>query len=72
MAKYDFWVQTYEIKPPIDDKIGWGAKANVKEIGTSDEAVTLHEHWGTTKEEAAAKADEEAKEWIAERGSSES
>ena len=69
VAKYDFWVQTYEIDPPIDDKIGWGAKASVQEIGGADDAVTLHEHWGTTKEEAAAKAQEEAEKWIAEHSS---
>ena len=67
MAKYDFWVQTYEIKPAIGGKIGWGAKASVKEIGTgtNDDAVTLHEHLGETKEEAAAKAHEEAEDWVA-------
>ena len=71
MAKYDSWVQTYEIKPPVGGKLAWGAKASVKEIGTgtNDDAITLHEFLGETKQEAAAKAQAEADEWIAEHSS---
>ena len=66
MAKYDFRVDTYEIDPPLENNIGWGAKARVKEVGTgrSDDGVVLHEHWGSTEEEAEAKARAEAEEWI--------
>ena len=50
MAKYDFRVEAYEIDPPLENNIGWGAKAHVKEVGTgrSDDSVVLHEHWGST------------------------
>lgn len=67
MANYDKRIDTYEIKPPIGEKIGWGAKAKLKEIGVDGDFIVLHEHFGTTEGEAAEKANAEANNWIAER-----
>jgi hypothetical protein len=66
MVSYDYWVDTYPIDPPVGGN-AWGAKANVKQIGTgrTDDVFTLREHWGQTKDQARSKADAEAKEWIA-------
>ena len=66
MASYDTWVDTYRIDPPVGENT-WGAKANVKQIGTgrNDDVFTLSEHWGKTEAEAKSKAAAEAKEWIA-------
>jgi hypothetical protein len=67
MKSYDKWVDTYPINRPVGGILRWGAKANVKMTGTgrTDDYVTLSEHLGATKDEAAAKADAEAVDWIA-------
>lgn len=70
MASYDKWVSTYHIDPPVGGKYAWGAKANVKQIGTgrNNDVITLSEHLGQTEHEAKLKAAAEAEEWIASRG----
>jgi hypothetical protein len=67
VKKYDYYVDTYRIHPPIGGKIGWWAKARVKQTGTgrSDDFVTLGEHKGATEHEVQQKADAEARQWIA-------
>jgi hypothetical protein len=64
--KYDHYIATYEIDPPIGGKFGWGAKANMKEVdaGRFDDFIPLRDHVGKTKEEAEAKAEAEAQAWI--------
>lgn len=71
MPRYDHFVRSYQIKPAVGGRFGWGAKATVKETGTgrNDDAVNLSEWLGTTEAEAMAKAEKEAREWIAERSS---
>lgn len=64
MSKYDHYVQTEKIRPIGNSGIEWAAKATVQEIGTH-EKIVLHEHLGKSKSEAASKADDEAREWIA-------
>ena len=70
MSSYDKWINTYRIDPPAGGIYSWGAKANVKEVGTGriDDAVTLSEHLGKTKQEAESKAAAQAEEWIAGHG----
>lgn len=43
MSLYDKWVSTYRIDPPVGGKYTWGAKANIKKIGTgqTDDVLTL-------------------------------
>ena len=64
--KYDHYIRTYEINPPIGGKFGWGAKASMKEVdtGRSDDFIPLRDHLGKTQAEAEAKAEAEAQEWI--------
>jgi len=70
LVSYDKWVSTYGIDPPVAGRYAWGAKANVKQIGTgrNDDVITLSEHLGQTEHEARSKAAAEAEEWIANRG----
>ena len=64
--KYDHYIATYEINPPIGGKFRWGAKANMKEAdtGRSDDFIPLRDHVGKTEAEAEAKAEAEAQAWI--------
>jgi hypothetical protein len=66
--KYDHYIRTYEINPPIGGKFAWGAKASMKDVdtGRSDDFIPLHDHIGKTQAEAEAKAEAEAQEWIRE------
>lgn len=70
MPPYDKWVSAYRIDPPVGGKYAWGAKANVKKIGTgrTDDVITLSEHLAETEREAESKANFEAEAWIASRG----
>jgi hypothetical protein len=70
MTTYDKWISTYRIEPPVAGKFAWGAKANIKLIGTgrTDDAITLSEHLGETLHEAESKATAEALEWITRQG----
>jgi len=65
-SKYDHYIRTYEINPPIGGKFGWGAKASMKDVetGRSDDFIPLHDHVGKTQAEAEAKAEAEAQAWI--------
>lgn len=69
MPHYDKWISSYSIDPPVGGKYAWGAKANIKKIGTgrADDIITLSEHLAETKQEAESKAISEAEEWIARR-----
>ena len=64
--RYDHYIRTYEINPPIGGKFGWGAKASMKEVdtGRSDDFIQLRDHLGKTQAEAEAKAEAEAQAWI--------
>jgi hypothetical protein len=66
MNNYDSWIDTYQITPPIGGVFVWGAKANVKKIGTGriDDIITLSEHLGQSRAEANDKARQEAISWI--------
>lgn len=67
MSSYDRWISSYRIDPPVGGKYAWGAKANIKKIGTgrTDDIFTLSEHLAETKQEAESKATDEAEKWIA-------
>ena len=66
MSSYDHWISSYRIDPPIGGKYMWGARANIKKIGTGqiDDIFTLSEHLTETKQEAESKATGEVKTWI--------
>lgn len=69
MSSYGHWISSYRIDPPVGGKYAWGAKANIKKIGTNrtDDIFTLSEHLAETKQEAESKATDEVKAWIANR-----
>lgn len=63
--EYSFDIETYDIKPPVGGKYGFGGK--VRDMRSPDRKPVnyiAHEHWGETKEEAFAKAHKEAKSWV--------
>ena len=69
MSSYDHWISSYRVDPPVGGKYAWGAKANIKKIGTgqTDDVFTLSEHLAETKQEAESQATYEAEKWIASR-----
>jgi hypothetical protein len=61
--KYDYWVVVDELIPPLGEN-NFFAKAEIHEIGKGKADHNLGEIYGKTREEAHAKMDTMARQWI--------
>jgi len=63
--KFTYGIDVYPIIPPLPqgDKFG-GKVIGLQAPGGKPTNFVAHEHWGKTEEEAFAKANVEAKEWV--------
>jgi hypothetical protein len=62
---YSFEVEVYEIKPPVAGTYYFGGKViDMRAPNRTRIDFFAHEHWGGTRDEAFAKAHNEAKSWI--------
>ena len=61
--KYDYWVKTNELIPPLGEK-KFSATAEIHEIGGEKVDHGLGEVWGETREEAQNKMKRIAEQWV--------
>ena len=63
-AKYDYWVNIEEIKPPLPGGGNFSAKAKIHEIGGDEVQHGLGEIWGKTREEVHGRMNELIRQWV--------
>jgi hypothetical protein len=63
--RFDHWIESYKIQPPVGRLYEYGAKPHVVEIGVAGgHQIQFQEHLGETEVEARTKAQSALDEWL--------